>query len=500
MSSTVAVPAAGHSTDRWPREMATPLPCALSILAVVACTWISSRLGLSLGAAGFLYLIFVVLTAFYGGFWQATLVSVIAVAGLDYFFDEPVFSFSVAKVADWVELGSFEFTALVISELSNRAKLRASEAMAERRDTDRLYQTARRLLLLENPGDASNLVPLLVCETFELRGVVLFDALSAKIYETGDSVLGTVGRVREAYFADVNTFDSSEHTWFCVLRVGNQSVGSLALCGTGMRNLAATALASLVAIALERAHTLEKQCHAEAARHADQLRTAVLDSLAHQFKTPLTVIRTANSGLPAVGPLSEAQTELVSLIDQEARKLNELASRLVSAPELDPVEFEGEPEPLILSRLMKTTLQEIAPEDRGRFLVQVPAHEPPVFGNRDLVVTALVQLMDNALKYSAPESTIDVKFATKDSSVVLSVRSRGLEVSTVDRERIFERFYRAPAARDRSSGTGLGLSIVKSIASNQHGHAWAEGEPGYGTVVFLSLPVMRPQGPEAVIQ
>jgi two-component system, OmpR family, sensor histidine kinase KdpD len=487
MSTTVALPAAGHSTDRWPREMGSLLPCALSILAVVGSTWISYRLGLSLGSAGFLYLIFVVLTAFYGGFWQATLVSVIAVAALDYFFDEPVFSFSVGKVADWVELGAFEFTALVISDLSNRVKLRASEAIAERRDTDRLYQTARRLLLLGNPGDASNLVPLMVCETFDLRGVVLFDALSAKIYETGDPVPGTVGRVREAYFGDVNTFDA------------NQPVGSLALCGSNMRTLAATALASLVAIALERAHTLEKQCHAEAARHADQIRTAVLDSLAHQFKTPLTVIRTASSGLPALGALSEAQTELVSLIDQEARKLNDLASRLVSAPELESVPFEGEPEPLILSRLMKTTLQEIAPEDRGRFLVQVPAHEPPVFGNRDLVLTALVQLMDNALKYSAPESTIDVRFAMKDSSVVLSVRSRGLEVSTVDRERIFERFYRAPAARDSFSGTGLGLSIVKSIASNQHGHVWAKGEPGYGTVIFLSLPMVLAQGQEAAI-
>ena len=120
-----------------------------------------------------------------------------------------------------------------------------------------------------------------------------------------------------------------------------------------MSQLAATAVASLAAIALERARTLETQNRAEAARQAEQLRTAVLDALAHKFKTPLTVIRTASSGLPAAGELSALQTELVSLIDQEARKLNDLASRLMGAPKLDSTEFAPQPEPLLLSRLTK---------------------------------------------------------------------------------------------------------------------------------------------------
>src|SRR6202035_6190846 len=105
--------------------------------------------------------------------------------------------------------------------------------------------------------------------------------------------------------------------------------------------------ASLCAIALERERTIDRQNHAEAARQAEQLRTAVLDALAHKFKTPLTVIRTASSGLPAAGELSELQTELVSLIDQEARKLNDLASRLLGAPGLHPTSFAPPPEPLL---------------------------------------------------------------------------------------------------------------------------------------------------------
>jgi len=467
------------------------LPCLLCLLGIGACTGVSFRLGLSLGTVGFLYLIFVVLAAFYGGFRQATMVSFFAVGCLDFFFDQPIFSFSVGRLSNWVELGAFEFTALVISQLSNRAQLRAVEAIAERRDTDRLYQAARRMLLLDNRGSVGNLVAALIRDTFELDGVVLFDARSAAFYQAGDSAPGADWDARQTYLADADRFDSDQRVWFCVLRVGGRPEGALALCGTGMRELAAAAVASLVAIALERARTLEKQYHAEAAREAEQLRTAVLDALAHQFKTPLTVIRTASSGLPAAGGLCEQQTELVSIIDQEARKLNDLASRLVGAPMLESVEFQPQPEPLLLSRLMKSALQEVEEEaERDRFRLSLPAQEPPVFADRELILTALSQLVDNALKYSVSGSVIEVKLTAKETAVVLSVRSQGLVVSVADRERIFERFYRAPGAQDRSSGTGLGLSIVKTIAAGQNGHVWAEGEPGYGTVFSLSLPVV----------
>lgn len=467
------------------------VPCLLCLGGIAVCTWISYRLELSLGTVGFLYLIFVVLGAFYGGFRQATLVSVIAVGCLDFFFDQPIFSFSVGRLSNWVELGAFEFTAVVISQLSNRAQLRAVEAIAERRDTDRLYQAARRMLLLDRGTEAGPLVASLIRETFDIPGVVLFDAHTAACYESGRPTPQADRQTRQAFLADSDTFDPIQENWFCVLRIGGRPAGSLGLCGTEMRPLAAAALASLVAIALERARTLEKQYHAEAARQAEQLRTAVLDALAHQFKTPLTVIRTASSGLPAAGGLCEQQTELVSLIDQEARKLNDLASRLVGAPMLESGEFQPQPEPLLLSRLMRSTLQEIEqPTDRDRFRLLLPAQEPPVFADRELILTALAQLIDNALKYSVPESTIDVQLRVKEASVILSVRSQGLVVSAEDRERIFERFYRAPGAHDRSSGTGLGLSIVKTIAAGQRGHVWAEGEPGYGTVFSLSLPAL----------
>jgi two-component system sensor histidine kinase KdpD len=472
-------------------KLISVLPCVLCLAGIAGCTWVSFELGQNAASVGFLYLVFVVLAAVYGGFWQATLVSIVSVGVLDYFFNAPIFSFSVDKAADWVELGAFELTALVITQLSNRAELRAREADRERRDAARLYQAARGILLLDSSSDPGHPVTALIRETFELRAAVLFDGASGSLYKNGEAGLEIDRQIREAYTHDSDVFVPEINSWFCALRLGARPVGALALCGREMSKLTAAALASLSAIALERARTLALQNHAEASRQAEQLRTAVLDALAHKFKTPLTVIRTATSGLPAAGALSELQTELVSLIDQEARTLNDLASRLLGAPTLGSAEFAPQREPLLFSRLARAAIQELEPPAlRDRFVLTVPVQEPPIFADRELILTALAQLVDNAVKYSLPGSPIEVVIAPTETAVVLSIRSQGLVVAPADRERIFERFYRAPGAQQCSVGTGLGLSIVKTIAKDHLGHVWAEGEPDYGTRFSLSLPIV----------
>ena len=282
-----------RSAARFPRPgNLSLLPCLLAAAGIALCAWISYRLGQNSGSVACFYLVIVVLTAYYGGFWQATLISIAAVACLDYFFDAPVFSFTVNRPSDWVELGTFEFTALVISHLSNRVRLRELEVAAERRDASRLYQTARRILLFENPGDPGDQIAELVRDMFELRCTVVFDAVSGNTYRSGDAEPRNVVRLtRDAYDRESDAHESGN--WYSVLRIGARPIGSVSLCGANTTELTASAISSLVAIALERARSIERQCHAEAAREAEQLRTAVLDSLAHKFKTPMTVIRTA---------------------------------------------------------------------------------------------------------------------------------------------------------------------------------------------------------------
>ena len=469
-------------------KIARAVSTALCLAGLALCTWFSFRLGQSFAFTGFLDLVLVVLAALYGGFWQATVVSVLAVASLNYFFIPPIFSFENSP-ANWVALGAFEFTALVISRLSLRANQRAAEAVAGRRDMERLYETSRRILLLNVLGETGDHVTSLICETFHLKSVQLFDSHSGVFYRSGESTYPDPA-TQNAYLQDTDKYDSVAQTWYCVIRAGMKPVGGLALAGTAMARPAATALASLCGIALERARALQRESSAQAARRTEQLRTAVLDAMAHQFKTPLTVARTASSGLLAVGGLTELQTELITVIDQQAHKLEHLASRLLTAARLDSEEFRLQREPIMLSRLARSAIERLdQPSDHERFrLTCARAEEKPVLADRDLMITSISHLLDNAIKYSEPGSPIDIILAAREPDVVLTVRSKGLVIAAHNRERVFERFYRAPETQHLPAGTGLGLSIVKKIVTAHRGSTWAEGETGYGTRFYISLP------------
>ena len=479
------------TAGRLGKRLRPALPGFLSLCGVAACTWVSFHFGQTFAFTGFLYLVLVVLAALYGGFRQATAVSVAAATCLNYYFVPPIFSFANSP-ANWVALCAFEFTAVVISRLSQRAQLRAEEAVAGRRDIERLYETSRRILLLDSSGEPGSMIPALIRDTFELDAVQLFDAPAATTYQSGDSPCPAGQNTRDAYFRDTDTYDVEARSWYCVVRLGVRPVGGLALIGTGMTKLAATALASLSGIAIERARTLRSELRAQAARQTEQLRTAVLDALAHEFKTPLAVARTASSGLLAVGGLSELQTELVATIDQQASKLDQLASRLLRAAMLDSTEFKPRSEPLLLSGLVRLAVRKLeSAADRERFLVFEATPEPMVLADGELMVTVISQLVDNAVKYSEPGSTIEIRYATRSSDVVLTVRSKGPVIASSDRDRVFERFYRAPETHHLPAGTGLGLSIVKKIMDAHRGSVWADGEAGYGTSFSLALPAAQ---------
>src|SRR5262249_23068484 len=151
---------------------------------------------------------------------------------------------------------------------------------------------------------------------------------------------------------------------------------------------------------------------------------------------------TVSSGLLTAGHLSATQTELLTLIDEQAQDLNALASRLLGAAKLESTDFTPQCEPVLLSSLVHTVIQSLDMQHcRGRFRVHSPAHEPPVLADRQLIVTALAQLGDNAMKYSVPGSPIDIRVAVSDADVTVTVHNQGVGIAPADRERIFERFY-----------------------------------------------------------
>ena len=270
----------------------------------------------------------------------------------------PIFSF-VNSPENWVALGAFEFTALVISQLSHREHQRTVEVEHLYEEMERLYQTSRRILLLDSSAEPGAVIASAIRETFHLKAVQLFDALPVRVYCSGECPADVEASTRDAYLLSRDKFDSATGIWYCGLSVGVRPTGALALMGAGLTKATATALASLSAIALERARILQNELRAQADRQTEQLRGSVLDNLAHQFKTPLAVTRTAGAGLFAIGGLSELQTDLVTIIDQQARKLEDLASRLLRSASLEKAEFKPRKQALLLSALAHSAVSKL---------------------------------------------------------------------------------------------------------------------------------------------
>jgi two-component system, OmpR family, sensor histidine kinase KdpD len=466
---------------------------SISLVVVAVCTWLAFHFRLNLATMGFLYLILVIATAIRGGFWLATVTSVASALCLNYFFAPPVFSFSVSDPANWVALVAFELTALVITRFSDIATDRTAEAIRERRDAERLYQVSLRIFLLNRSRDPGALVASIIRESFDLKTVVLFDAVSGNTYSAGVSAGEETStleeRARQAFLVDSNDFDPMLASWFCVLRTDSRPAGGLALCGCSLRPLIATALASLCATSFERFRSFEREYRAEAARHAEQLRGAVLDSLAHQIKTPVATISAASSGLIALGGLTDTQLMLMSVLDEQSKRLAEIAPQLLKTAQLDSSTLAPRRELLQLSDVVDETLHTLDPRRSGKRLrVCCPGDEMLVLADRKLISDALGQIVDNAFKYSAPGTPIDIRVEPGGEEATISVRNEGSSIQPSDRERIFERFYRANPPEEGPSGSGLGLSIVRRIVDAHEGRVWFESQAGM-TIFFLALPL-----------
>jgi len=438
-----------------------------------------------------LYLLIVVAVASLFGFWQASLISLLAVACLDYFFLPPIFHFDVADPQDWVALATFEATALAISRLHGRERRIARVAAIHLKGMEHLYELSRSTLLLDLRQPPGPQLTVLIQRIFDLSAVALFDANLGRQDKVGEWGAGEKDLARECYLRDAAQDDLQTQTSRRVLRtgVGPEPVGALVVRGR-LNPLVVDALAALTAIAIDRHQSFEKEERAETAKQSEQLRAAVLDALAHELKTPLTAVQTASSGLLELGGLSNSQTELATLINGEALRLNEICTRLLVTAKLDGRQVGLDMDDVNVKEL----ILEVA-ADRRRSSeadsIQVDVEDPDLVVNvdRGLLTTILAQYIDNAQKYSIPGNPIKVQARRSRTEVLFSVHNYGSAIRIEDRERVFDRFYRSPDRKGAVPGTGIGLSVVKKAAEAHHGHVWVISDDREGTTFFLSLPM-----------
>jgi len=464
--------------------------------------WVVALLGFSgyvlhfsSAPVGFLFLIVVVSEAILCGFWQATVVSVTASLFLDYLFYPPSLSLNVNDPQDWVSLAAFEISALVVSRVSSREQHSSRDAALQRAAMEHLYELSRSTLLINLHQAPGPQLTELIQRIFSLEAVSIFDTNSGRTHSSGSWTEDEQFIARDCFFVHADQEDPDNRTSTRVLRVGANSVGAIAIRGE-VSALVMNALASLTAVALDRSVSFEKESRIEAAHQSERLRAAVLDSLAHAFKTPLTAIQTASSGLREVGSLNDSQTRLVALVEDESIQLNELCTRLLQTAKLEANEFSLKKDDIHVANLVSKGLQEEAGRMAGHPVeVAVPDQALTIRGDSELLSTALVQFLDNAAKYSFEGSKVKVSAWESHSEVMISVHNFGPAIPMADRERIFQRFYRSEGSQKVAPGTGIGLSTVKMAAEAHRGHVWVISDANEGTTFFLSLPQQgrRPQ-------
>jgi two-component system sensor histidine kinase KdpD len=468
--------------------------CTVGCSAIALATLAAFQLHVPLATAGFLYLLIVVIVSLMYGVWQATFVSLVAVSCLNYFFIPPILSFAVADERDWIALVSFQVCALLVSRLSSREQRMARDANYQRIQMKKLYELSRGILLFDLHNPPGPQLVQLVRRIFLADDVAIFDANLARLDHEGVWTPEEQQIAKTAYITDRNEDDRDSQTTQRIVRIGTVSTGAMAIRGD-IDPLIANSIASLAAIAFERYRSYEKEAQAESAKQAEQLRVAVLDALAHAFKTPLTVICTASSGLLEMGTLDETESELADLINEESVNLNQLCTRLLQTAKLEASNVTLHTEPVIISKLVRDVVSDLSTALKGHPVeLSLEEHEAPLQGDRELLTMILTQYLDNAAKYSAPDSPIGISVRESNSELLLSVRNMGSLIDMQDRERVFERFYRGAEAKQRAAGTGVGLSIVKKAAEAHRGHVWVVSGEGEGTTFFLSMPKLQTGG------
>jgi two-component system sensor histidine kinase KdpD len=333
----------------------------------------------------------------------------------------------------------------------------------------------------------------LIRSIFEVESVAIFDNDLQEVYRTGvwfDDVQDTLQNI--CIFETVSD-DSETGLSRRVLHMGNLPIGAMMMRGE-TRGRMASAIGSIVAITFDRYHSFANESRTESARQAEQLRTTVLDSLAHAYKTPLTVISAASEGLLSMGAMSAAQSGLVSLIGEQTGLLARLTTRLLKTARLQASDMTPHAEQVAVMPLIEDVAASLRDQLTGVSVkIEIVPEDLSIRCDRSLLVALLTQYVDNAAKYGVAGSTVTVQVVEQPSQVIFSVHSLGPAIPEADFERIFDRYYRSSAASNRVPGTGIGLSVAKRTAQAQGGHVWVTSDIDKGTTFYASLPAV-PQG------
>ncbi len=429
------------------------------------------------------------------GMAVSVLMSVAAILAFNYYFLPPVGAFTVADPQNWVALLAFLVTSITGSRLSSRIRREADIANRRRREIEHLYAFSQKLLGEGNVIQLLNAIPNHIVDAFECGAASVFLADKQKFYRSGFGTLQLEEeQLRIAYEREEPFVDTARGFCFGPVRVGMKSIGSFGISGAPLTRQTLDAVGTLLGIAIERTRAVEQLSRTEADRQSERLKSALLDSITHNFRTPLTSIKASVTALLSPHPPRGVDgRELLEIMDQECDRLNKLVEDASEMAKLEAGEIELEFRAVTVQELVDAALANCKTSLAGRDLQsKIPAGLPRVRADLTRAKEVLVQLLENANLYSEKDQPIVVSAENSGNFVTFSVADRGPGIDTMEQGLIFDKFYRGKDQRAVIQGTGMGLPISKAIVEAHGGSINVTSQLNHGSVFTFTLPVARP--------
>jgi two-component system, OmpR family, sensor histidine kinase KdpD len=457
-----------HTSANWLRNLLAGVAAGAGAVAVVSGAVAIFDQFVPVLSLGVLYVFAVLPIAVLWGTAYGVGVAVASMLAFNFLFLPPRYTFTIEDRSVWLSLAVYLTTAIVVGGLASGARRRRDEAVQREREAALLADVAAELL----------------------RGSRLDDELDG-IAEQTAGVLG-VSSAR----IDLDGHGARpQHETAYPLTVDRGSIGTLYTPESeeprlDVRKRLIPALALVLAIAREQERLEHDALEAEALRRTDSIKTALLQAVSHDLRTPLATIEQALDGLESgVLVLSDDdRTELLETIRIEHTRLKRLVDNLLDLSRLQAGGSPSTPELWTAEELVAQALDELGSQER----VQVDGRPDVPAASVDAVQIqrALVNLLENALNVSPPGEPVHVRITATRKELLIRVTDRGPGIPEEERERIFQPFYRIEGHPDRR-GAGLGLAIARGFAEANGGRIWVESRGGQGASFVLALPAVE---------
>ena len=394
----------------------------------------------------------------------------------------------VEAVERWAVLITFLGVTTLSSYLAVLVKNQRDEAVSRRRELERLYEFGETFPIEGNPGSVLERSLNSLISTFQLDAAAYYDCDTGEITGAGPKAHAITRdllskTVRNSEFVA----DHSGGSFLISIRLAGKVIGSLGLRGGSISESTVRAIAERIEVGLEKISAYEAQRQAEDVRKVEELKSAMLDALIHEIKTPVSVIKTAASSLLSRDSDADLRIELLTVINEETDHLDDSISHAFWAARIEAgISWQGKAAHQV-HRLISEVVSDLGPLIRGRSVkIEVPESLPPANFDFRMIKAVLAELLTNAVKYSPDESPLLMSAQQLGDDIIITVADSGPGISPHERDRIFEKHYRGAV---KAPGTGLGLAFAKTIVEAHRGQIGVRNEAGSGSVFYFSLPI-----------